>query len=248
MQTIDFNRLKALDPDGLKGARILDIGSGTGRHTCAAIALSDTFVAAADRGIETLDAAKMQIAAHRNLIPCPGKDAPLAADITALPFSDAAFDLVICSEVLEHIPNHGQAISEAVRVLKPGKILALSVPREVPERICWVLSEAYHQEAGGHVRIYGKAELLRMTEEEGLHYLGGHYAHSLHSPFWWLKCLLGERGEKSWPIRLYHRFLVWDLMKKPVITRVLDRILNPVMGKSLVLYLKKPNLPELPDS
>ena len=37
----------------------------------------------------------------------------------------------------------------------------------------------------------------------------------------------------------YHRFLVWDLMDRPAFTRALERVLNPVMGKSVVMYFQK---------
>jgi hypothetical protein len=36
---------------------------------------------------------------------------------------------------------------------------------------------------------------------------------------------------------LYHRFLVYDIMRRPTWTRTIERVLNPVLGKSLVLYL-----------
>ena len=41
-------------------------------------------------------------------------------------------------------------------------------------------------------------------------------------------------------MRLYHQLLVWDLMKRPWVTRAIDALLNPVMGKSIVLYFSKP--------
>ena len=41
-------------------------------------------------------------------------------------------------------------------------------------------------------------------------------------------------------MRLYHRLLVWDLMKQPWVTRAIDALLNPVMGKSIVMYFSKP--------
>jgi hypothetical protein len=37
-------------------------------------------------------------------------------------------------------------------------------------------------------------------------------------------------------VKAYHNFLVWDLMKKPWVSRALDTVISPVMGKSLVLY------------
>ena len=41
-------------------------------------------------------------------------------------------------------------------------------------------------------------------------------------------------------MRRYHQLLVWDLMKRPWITRAIDALLNPVMGKSVVFYFTKP--------
>ena len=38
----------------------------------------------------------------------------------------------------------------------------------------------------------------------------------------------------------YHRLLVWDIEKAPKVTRYADRVLNPLVGKSLVVYLEKP--------
>ena len=40
-------------------------------------------------------------------------------------------------------------------------------------------------------------------------------------------------------VNLYHGFLVWDMMKRVWITRLLDYLLNPLLGKSMVLYLRK---------
>ena len=71
-------------------------------------------------------------------------------------------------------------------------------------------------------------------------YQGFHWAHGLHSPYWWLQCLFWEKRDNSSLIKLYHKFLVWDLMKKPIFTRALEFVLQPFIGKSLVMYFKKP--------
>jgi len=41
-------------------------------------------------------------------------------------------------------------------------------------------------------------------------------------------------------VKAYHKLLVWDLMNRPWLTRALDAVLNPLMGKSVVLYFTKP--------
>jgi hypothetical protein len=103
------------------------------------------------------------------------------------------------------------------------------------------LSADYTHPEGGHVRIYRKASLLGLLRGAGLQPRAAHYAHSLHTPYWWLKCLVGPRRTDARLVNLYHRFLVWDLMKKPRLTRALERILNPILGKSLVVYARKAN-------
>jgi hypothetical protein len=40
-------------------------------------------------------------------------------------------------------------------------------------------------------------------------------------------------------VRLYHRLLVWDLMKRPLVTRLAEKLLNPLIGKSVVFYAVK---------
>jgi SAM-dependent methyltransferase len=233
--TVDFNRL-AVKP----GYKILDIGCGSGRHTCAAYRCKEVIAVGADLKFEDLTEAAERLKLHDRLGEHGGGTWGLAtADGCCLPFRDDCFDLVICSEVLEHIENHLQAIREIVRVLKPDRNLVVSVPRYWPERICWALSEAYHTVKGGHVRIFTQKQLTADLQNAGVRQWSRHYAHSLHTPFWWLKCLVGPEREDSLPVRLYHRFLTWDIMQQPVLLRRLDRLFNPIFGKSTVVYLKK---------
>ncbi|HQI81601.1 MAG TPA: class I SAM-dependent methyltransferase [Deltaproteobacteria bacterium] len=235
MLTVDFRKL-----DLRPGMKVLDAGCGGGRHLSEAFRAQGVSVVGIDLNRD--DALK----AHNTtkIMRHHGEDGGggalvMVSDVTRLPFADASFDIVICSEVLEHIPDHRQAASEIVRVLKPGRSLVVSVPRYLPERICWALSEAYHNEEGGHIRIYRKKELIAMLEAAGTRCVDTGWAHSLHSPYWWIKCMVGHKNDDALPVKLYHKFLVWDIMRKPLLTRTLDRMLNPLIAKSVVLYLKK---------
>jgi SAM-dependent methyltransferase len=236
MVTVEFNRLQ-IDP----GFKILDIGCGSGRHTSAAYRLPAVFAVGADLKYDDLTQAAERLELHDRLGEHGGGAWSLAAaDVTGLPFEDECFDLVICSEVLEHIDNYLQAIDEIIRVLKPGCNLVVSVPRYWPESICWLLSTDYHTADGGHVRIFKPAQLATELQNAGVQPWARHYAHSLHTPFWWLKCLVGPNREDSLPVNLYHRFLTWDIMNQPRTTRILENLLNPILGKSVVVYLRKP--------
>jgi len=233
--TVDLERLR-IEP----GARVLDLGCGSGRHTDAVARLTHVIAIGMDISLaDVLKAKKRLLYAESLGVQGGGPWGLLVADITALPFKDNVFDCVICSEVLEHVPRQDAAVDEAVRVTRPGKDLAISVPRYLPERICWALSHDYHKVNNGHIRIYKKKELLALLKTAGLKKWALHFAHSFHTPFWWLKCLVGPERTDSSLVNLYHRFLVWCIMKRNKSARLVEHMLNPLLGKSLVLYLRK---------
>jgi SAM-dependent methyltransferase len=236
MLTVDYDRL------GLRPAdRLLDLGCGFGRHAFEAARRGAVVVA--------LDAGADEVAQVRATLGAMVDGGELAADhpatavqgdALALPFADATFDRVVASEVLEHIPDDAAAMRELARVLRPGGTMAVTVPRCVPEAVNWALSDEYHDTPGGHVRIYRRSTLERRLASAGLVPTGHHHAHGLHSPYWWLRCLVGPSNETHPFVAAYHRLLVWDIVRAPLVTRTADRALNPLIGKSLVVYLTKP--------
>jgi SAM-dependent methyltransferase len=113
--------------------------------------------------------------------------------------------------VLEHIPPDTAAIAELVRVLRPGGTIAVTVPRWGPELLNWALSDEYHSNEGGHVRIYRRRVLEGRLRDAGVCLTGRHHAHALHSPYWWLKCAVGVHNDEHPLVRAYHRLLVWDI-------------------------------------
>jgi SAM-dependent methyltransferase len=161
-------------------------------------------------------------------------------DALRLPFPTGAFDRVIAAEVLEHIPDDRGAMAELTRVLRPGGTIAVTVPRWLPELITWAISDDYHMTPGGHIRIYRRSVLVERLEATGLEPIGHHHAHALHSPYWWLKAAVGVHNDDHPLVRAYHRALVWDITAHTPLTRVPEALLNPVVGKSVVVYLRKP--------
>ena len=240
MQTVDFKRFP-LDP----GDRVLDLGCGEGRHVISAYLAAAVDAVGVDLRHDDLLTTRERL---REIVQSQPAEQPSppgtgfilsSASALALPFADNSFDKVICSEVLEHIPDYRAALLEIDRVLKPGGLFCASVPRRWPERLCWAFSEAYHKVPGGHVRIFKAPALRREIESLGMRQYHRHWAHALHAPFWWLKCLFWSTQDSNWLIRQYHRLLVWDVMARPALTRTLERWLNPVMGKSVVMYFRK---------
>jgi SAM-dependent methyltransferase len=220
----------------------LDAGAGFGRHAFEAARKGATVFA--------LDWAQEEVVGTRNTfgamieareIPDVTYGGALRGDATRLPFADGTFDVVVTSEVLEHIQDDVTAISELHRVLKPGGTLGVTVPTWWPEKINWMLSDEYHapKSPGGHVRIYSATELKAKLRSAGLDVFASHHAHALHSPYWWLKCAVGPANNDHPMVSRYRRFLEWDIMTAPRSTRLAERVLSPVLGKSLIVYSRK---------
>ncbi|HLI45197.1 MAG TPA: class I SAM-dependent methyltransferase [Acidimicrobiales bacterium] len=235
MLTVDFDRL------GLRGGeRVLDMGCGAGRHAFECLRRGAAVVALDADEVELKGAVSVMAAmAEAGEVREGGAGLAVRGTALDLPFPDGSFDRVIAAEVLEHIPDDVRAMAELARVVRPGGRLAVTVPRYLPELVNWALSSEYHETPGGHVRIYRRPQLVSRLEAAGLRYLGHGHVHGLHSPYWWLKCLVGVGNEGHPLVRAYHRVLVHDIVHASAWTRVPERVLAPVVGKSLVVYLER---------
>jgi len=104
------------------GLDILDVGCGTGEIT---IRLAELYPEAALVGVDLIER-HLEVARTRST-GFPGRVSFRAADAFALPFADAAFDLVVCRHMLQAVPHPDRAMAEMVRVLRPGGRLHLLV-------------------------------------------------------------------------------------------------------------------------
>ena len=170
MLTIRFDKL------GLRrGDRVLDVGAGFGRHAFEAARRGGSVVAL-DYAVDEVAQTRATVGAmvEAGEITVDDFAGALRGDATRLPFADGSFDVVITSEVLEHIQDDVAAIAEMTRVLAPGGVFAATVPSWFPEKINWMLSDEYHapKSVGGHVRIYSLTELRAKLRAAGLDVTG----------------------------------------------------------------------------
>ena len=161
----------------------------------------------------------------------------LRGNTLALPFADACFDRVLCSEVLEHVSDPGAAAAELARVLKPGGLLAASVPTPFTEWVYWFGSDDYFNSPGGHVRIFTPGKLFRLLAQHGLTVVDVHFEHAFHSLYWWVRCVFGLHDEQHPAIRHFKRVLTHAMFSRPL-TRA-EHWANWIWPKSMVVYARK---------
>lgn len=218
------------------GQKILDLGCGTGRHLHRLYYENEALtVIGLDLNLHDLRETRNWFDQHPDSEEKAEKRhyGLVCADAVHLPFAMNSFDTILISEVLEHLPDWTLALTEVRRILKPGGKLAISVPRFWPEWFCWRLSREYHNELGGHIRIFHGKEIADHLHKFGFRRSKSGYVHGLHSPYWWLQCLFWDSKSNSRLVDSYRKFLEWDIMKGPALTKWLASIADPIMGKSI---------------
>ncbi len=231
METVEFSRLKLS-----QNAKVLDLGAGGGRHALRASELGYKSFAL-DRSPDGLVSMNRWIDQLGTTLSIEVDS--VVGDANVLPFPDGTFDAVVCSEVLEHVLEPKVVVAEIYRVLKSGGIAALTVPRTYPELVCWLISKEYHSAQGGHIRVFTRKALIDLCTRSGLYRFGFSYTHALHTPYWWLKCVVGIDKNGSWVVGLYERLLIRQMSNRDGLLSRVDRTFGRIVGKSMVLYARK---------
>jgi len=239
-----------VEPDllGIKDGDItLDAGCGNGRHSWEVYNNNHFPIIAFDIDPVCVKKNLYLLALLKEQKKIKGNYHLLVADVKKLPFKDSSFDKVICSEVLEHIPEDKSAVEELVRVLSKDGAIGISVPHYLAESICWKLSGDYYGFPGGHIRKYKTRELLGLVDTAGLSVYTMRHKHALHSFYWILRCVFGIKKENAPIPFLYNKFLEWELRAKPRFFRWLESLLNHLCPKSVAVYARKKELSRRPE-
>ncbi len=244
--TIDFRRHFRFSPGNL----VLDLGSGNGRHTIEACRWPVRVV--------SVDVDGEELRRSRYYLRAPDGSNPygmylqqekpgilgwadfIVADAQHLPFREGVFDKVICTEVMEHIPDDRAGIRELYRVAQPGAHVAVSVPRSGPERAFWTLSWEYWHTPGGHIRIYRPGQMAECLRRQGFDLYAVRYRHAFQSIYWFLRCTFGKDNERRFVPRSVQRFINWyHHTRVPLLERI-EAAANLLIGKDMVHYTRKP--------
>ncbi len=240
---MSLDRFQSIDPALLdigQHDRGIDLGCGTGRHVLE-LAKRPGIVHGADISRHDVRIGRylLEIMRRRGEVRARVHWLQMAGE--QLPFADGAFDRVICTETLEHVDDDSVLARELVRVLKPGGILAVSVPDEFSEKIFWKLSKNYRTHAGGHVRIYKRERIVALLREAGLSPYAVRYRHSLETAYWLSHVAFWSDWGKQGPItRVFRSVLDSQRTRSSRIVTMIDDIGNRILPKSIVVYSRKP--------
>jgi ubiquinone/menaquinone biosynthesis C-methylase UbiE len=165
----DFERRRSFLLESLRaGERSLDLGCGEGDFTAV---MAER--AALSVGVEVAQAA-IERAARRH----PGLDLRLAPIDGPLPLTDSSFDLVWCSEVIEHVADTATWLSEVRRVLAPRGRLLITTPSHGRLRVALAGVARFSEPLGDHLHLYTRGSLTSLLREFGfdpvaVHMVGG---------------------------------------------------------------------------
>jgi SAM-dependent methyltransferase len=133
-----------------RDAEILDVGTSTGTNLRLLRDLGFTRIIGVDQSPVAI-----QFCADKGL------GQVKLGDVCALPFPDQSFDLILATDIIEHVADDLVALRELHRVLKPGQPLLLTVPA-FP--ILWGLQD----QVSHHKRRYRLGQLLKKLDEAKL--------------------------------------------------------------------------------
>ncbi len=220
-----------------QGARVLDLGCARGEQTIL-LAEHGFDVVGADNDPALLDTFKAQAAARG--VPVTAWQLDAAQSIS----EEGTFDAVVCTEVLEHVPDYRRAMSGIVRALKPGGRACIAVPTARTELAFQRLHPRY-VENSTHINVLPRSLLLSELRRAGLvieHTEPRNFEWTL---FWLLHCAARSRFdytgrplEHEWLTRLcvrVRRALQWLHVDRPLMT-----LGDHVFPKGLYVYARRP--------
>ena len=233
MLTFNLNKLSLPSE-----SKILDVGCGEGRHIFGSLQkFQNVYCIGLDQDLLLLDACKEGLNFFNELN--SRSTTFMRGSVYSLPFEDNSFDLIFCSEVLEHLEDYHAAIKEIYRVLKSGGKFLSSVPSFWPEKICWTLSKDYQEMPGGHLRIFKKQQIIKDITNHGFKYEQSERFHGFHSAYWWCRCIFWKSQDSNPVVGVYKKFLEYQILKNPFWLQLLEKCINPIFGKSIAFYFQK---------
>jgi SAM-dependent methyltransferase len=218
---------------------VVDIGCGDGRfiNFCAA------------RGAEVIfvDRSEAKIKATENRVKNSSARAyrAIVSECAPIPLEDGVGDIVICTEVLEHVADPVVFLRELVRIAKPGATLLITVPDGRSETFVAATAPPAYFEAPNHIRIFDVEEFRELILGAGLEILDQQFLGCFWSVYWPLSWLTAQPGSTSGlPVDNLHPITVhwtelWSAVQQHPRGDKIRDALNAVLPKAQCIVARK---------
>ncbi|HWR81087.1 MAG TPA: class I SAM-dependent methyltransferase [Pseudomonas sp.] len=214
---------------------LLDIGCNSGGYALYS-ARQGAEIILADVDAEQLEIARARLEA----IPAR-RVQTLVTDANPIPLPDASVTRVVAMEVLEHVEDPAQFMSELVRVAKPGALFLFTVPDEVVEGVQKLVAPPVYFEKPNHIRIFKRGELEQLALDAGLvieHRLQYGFYHAVWWSLFW--ACPDQPLSAPWHFMLESWARTWSSLLDQPKGMLVKAALDEVMPKSRVIVARKP--------
>tara|TARA_R110001599_G_scaffold145321_1_gene327606 strand:- start:57609 stop:58388 length:780 start_codon:yes stop_codon:yes gene_type:complete len=218
--------------------RVIDVGCGDGAliHFCAKLGAEVVFI---DRDETALAKTEAKIAAS----PARAHRA-IQSDCNPIPLPDNAGDLVICTEVLEHVPDPEVFLRELVRVTRPGGQLLITVPDSRSEQFIAATAPPQYFMEPNHIRIFTAQQFRDLVQSAGLEIESQQFVGCFWSIYWplsWLTCEpdSGLPVDNPHPIT-DHWTRLWGAVQDHPQGHKIRNALNQLLPKAQSIVARKP--------
>jgi 2-polyprenyl-3-methyl-5-hydroxy-6-metoxy-1,4-benzoquinol methylase len=212
---------------------VIDVGCGTGENAafCAPFAARMILV----------DADPKKIAATEQRLRSSGATnwRTILSNGNPLPIDAGTGDKIVCTEVLEHVPDPDKFMQELVRVGKSGALYLISVPDSLSERVAKQVAPSECFREPNHIRSVGRDELEQLATNAGLqiekHAFYGFYWAVWHALVW--KCNIDfDHGHHP---ALDHWTRAWNAVLDLPEGQACKNALDEAMPKSQIIVARK---------
>lgn len=168
----------------------------------------------------------------------------IESDCDPIPLDDGIGDLVICTEVLEHVPDPAKFLNEVIRVAKPGAQLLISVPDSRSEQFVSATAPPQCFEVPNHIRIFTAQAFEQLLLDAGLEIESHQFTGCFWSMYWPLSWMTCEPGgglpvDNRHPI-VEHWVELWEMIQQHADGHKIRDALNQLLPKSQTIVARKP--------